>query len=117
MPSPVNEGILHFFGRSLVALSAWLEASLGTPPPVGWKWQVQERTRPRAGEVVRHTNSALYYTLEETHELVRGDTVETFPTGQAVFVPAGVGFYSTSLIETPAGSSLLRREKRDIFNG
>ena len=56
-----------------------LEASLGTAPPVGWKWRVQERTRPKGGDVTRHTDSALYYTLEETHELVRGDTVETSP--------------------------------------
>jgi mannose-6-phosphate isomerase-like protein (cupin superfamily) len=81
-----------------------LEASLGTTPPVGWKWQVQERTRARAGDaVVRHTNSALYYTLEETHELVRGDTVETFPRGQAVFVPAGLEHIHRML---PVGSAL-----------
>ena len=44
-----------------------LEASLGIPPP--GKLQVQERTRSRAGiDVVRHTDSALYYTLEGTHE-------------------------------------------------
>ena len=56
-----------------------LEASLGAPSPVGWKWQIQERTRSRGGDVTRHTNSALYYTLEGTHELVRGDIVQTFP--------------------------------------
>jgi len=84
-----------------------LEASLGTPPPVGWKSQVQERTRPRAGDVVRHTNSALYYTLEETHELVRGNTVQTFPRGQAVFVPAGVEHIHRML---PLGSTLLTFE-------
>jgi hypothetical protein len=80
-----------------------LEATLGTPPPVDWKWQVQERTRPRAGAVVHHTNSALYYTLEETHELVRGHTVETFPRGQAVFVPAGLEHIHRML---PLGSAL-----------
>jgi len=84
-----------------------LEASLGTPPPVGWKSQVQERTRPRAGDVVRHTNSALYYTLEGTHELVRGDTVQTFPRGQAVFIPAGVEHIHRML---PLGSTLLTFE-------
>jgi len=84
-----------------------LEASLGTPPPVGWKSQVQERTRPRAGDVSRHTNSALYYTLEGTHELVRGDTVQTFPRGQAVFVPAGVEHIHRML---PLGSNLLTFE-------
>src|SRR5437870_8134194 len=73
-----------------VSQKAVLEASLGNPPPVGWKWQVQERTRARGGDVVHHTNAALYYTLEETHELVRGNTVETFAIGQAVFVPAGL---------------------------
>jgi mannose-6-phosphate isomerase-like protein (cupin superfamily) len=85
-----------------------LEASLGTPPPVGWKSQVQERTRPQPGKnVVRHTNSALYYTLERTHELVRGDTVQTFPRGQAVFVPAGVEHIHRML---PLGSTLLTFE-------
>jgi len=73
-----------------VSRRAVLEASLGTPPPVGWKWQVQERTGPQATGALRHTNSGLYYTLEGTHELVRGDTAQTFPGGQAVFVPAGV---------------------------
>jgi quercetin dioxygenase-like cupin family protein len=80
-----------------------LEASLGTAPPVGWKWRVQERTRPKGGDVTRHTDSALYYTLEETHELVRGDTVETFPRGQAVFVPAGLEHIHRML---PLGSAL-----------
>jgi mannose-6-phosphate isomerase-like protein (cupin superfamily) len=86
-----------------VSQKAVLEASLGTAPPVGWKWQVQERTRPRAGDVVHHTNSALYYTLEETHELVRGNTVETFARGQAVFVPAGLEHIHRML---PLGSAL-----------
>ena len=54
-----------------VSRRAVLEASLGTPPPVGWKWQVQERTGPQATGALRHTNSGLYYTLEGTHELVR----------------------------------------------
>ena len=80
-----------------------LEASLGDPSPVGWKWQIQERTRPGAGVVTRHTNSALYYTLEGTHELVRGDTVQTFLEGQAVFIPAGVEHIHRML---PIGSSL-----------
>ena len=80
-----------------------LEANLGAPPPVGWKWRVQERTRPKGGDVTRHTDSALYYTLEETHELVRGDTVETFPRGQAVFVPAGLEHIHRML---PLGSAL-----------
>ncbi len=86
-----------------VSQKAVLEASLGNPPPVGWKWQVQERTRPRGGDVVHHTNSALYYTLEETHELVRGNTVETFARGQAVFVPAGLEHIHRML---PLGSAL-----------
>jgi len=80
-----------------------LEGSLGAPPPVGWKWQVQEKTRPQAGDVVRHTTSALYYTLDGTHELVRGDTVQTFPRDQAVFVPAGVEHIHRML---PLGSTL-----------
>ena len=80
-----------------------LEANMGAPPPVGWKWRVQERTRPKGGDVTRHTDSALYYTLEETHELVRGDTVETFPRGQAVFVPAGLEHIHRML---PLGSAL-----------
>jgi hypothetical protein len=85
-----------------------LEASLGTPPPVGWKLRVQERTRvPAAGGVVRHTDSALYYTLQGTHELVRGDTVLTFPRDQAVFVPAGVEHIHRML---PIGSTLLTFE-------
>ena len=84
-----------------------LEASLGIPTLVGWKSQVQERTRSRAGDVVRHTNSALYYTLEGTHELVHGDTVQTFPRGQAVFVPAGVEHIHRML---PIGSTLLTFE-------
>jgi len=84
-----------------------LEGNLGIPPPVGWKWQVQERKRPKGGDVVRHTNSAFYYTLEETHELVRGDTVQTFPRGQAVFVPAGVEHIHRML---PLGSTLLTFE-------
>src|SRR5687768_11111641 len=67
-----------------------LEGSLGAPSPVGWKWQIQERTRPKVGDVTRHTNSALYYTLEGTHELVRGETVQSFLGGEAVFIPAGV---------------------------
>lgn len=79
-----------------------LEASLGTPPPVGWKWQVQERAGPQATGTLRHTNSGLYYTLEGTHELLRGDTVQTFPGGQAVFVPAGVEHIHRML---PLGSS------------
>ena len=85
-----------------------LEVSLGIPPPVGWKLQVQERTRSRAGvDVVRHTDSALYYTLEGTHEWVRGDTVQTFPRGQAVFVPAGLEHIHRML---PIGSTLLTFE-------
>lgn len=67
-----------------------LEASLGVAPPVGWKWQVQERAGPQATGTLRHTNSGLYYTLEGTHELVLGGTAQTFPMGQAVFVPAGM---------------------------
>ena len=85
-----------------------VEVSLGIPPPVGWKLQVQERTRSRAGvEVVRHTASALYYTLEGTHEWVRGDTVQTFPRGQAVLVPAGLEHIHRML---PIGSTLLTFE-------
>ena len=80
-----------------------LNASLGGPSHVGWKWQIQERTRLKAGDVTRHTNSALYYTLEGTHELVRGDTVQTFLGGQAVFIPAGVEHIHRML---PIGSSL-----------
>ena len=80
-----------------------LEGSLGAPSPVGWKWQIQERTRPKAGDVTRHTNSALYYTLEGTHELVRGETVQSFLGGQAVFIPAGVEHIHRML---PIGSNL-----------
>ena len=85
-----------------------LEASLGIPPLVGWKLRVQERTRvPAAGGFVRHTDSALYYTLKEIHELVRRDTVQTFPRGQGVFVPAGVEHIHRIL---PIGSTLLTFE-------
>ena len=80
-----------------------LEGSLGAPSPMGWKWQIQERTRPKAGDVTRHTNSALYYTLEGTHELVRGETVQSFLRGQAVFIPAGVEHIHRML---PIGSNL-----------
>jgi mannose-6-phosphate isomerase-like protein (cupin superfamily) len=80
-----------------------LEGSLGAPSPVGWKWQIQERTRPKAGDVTRHTNSALYYTLEGTHELVRGETVHSFLEGQAVFIPAGVEHIHRML---PIGTNL-----------
>jgi hypothetical protein len=85
-----------------------LEANLGAPPPVGWKWRVQERTRPKGGDVTRHTDSALYYTLEEIHELVRGDTVETFPRGQAVFVPAGLEHTHASRVSAAYIRNLLR---------
>jgi len=84
-----------------------LEGSLGAPSPVGWKWQIQERTRPKAGDVTRHTNSALYYTLEGTHELVRGETVQSFLGGEAVFIPAGVEHIHRML---PIGSNLLTFE-------
>jgi mannose-6-phosphate isomerase-like protein (cupin superfamily) len=67
-----------------------LEVSLGTPPSVGWKWLVQERTGPQATGILRHTNPGLYYTLEGTHELVRGNRAETFPAGQAILVPVGM---------------------------
>ncbi len=82
---PVSEVIPSGISRRPV-----LEISLGTPPSVGWKWLVQERTGPQATGILRHTNTGLYYTLEGTHELVRGNRAETFPAGQAILVPVGV---------------------------
>jgi mannose-6-phosphate isomerase-like protein (cupin superfamily) len=86
-----------------VSVKPVLEASLGAPPTLGWKWQIQERMRAGAGAVTRHTNSALYYTLDGTHELVRGETIQTLLGGQAVFIPAGVEHIHRML---PPGSSL-----------
>jgi mannose-6-phosphate isomerase-like protein (cupin superfamily) len=86
-----------------VSVKQVLETSLGAPPTLGWKWQIQERTRSGAGDVTRHANSALYYTLHGSHEVVRGETVQTFLGGEAVFIPAGVEHIHRML---PPGSTL-----------
>src|SRR2546426_1380452 len=65
-----------------VSQKAVLEASLGNPPPVGWKWQGPEKTRPPGGGGVHHTKTALFSTPWETHQVVGGETVETFAPEQ-----------------------------------
>src|SRR2546425_4812288 len=52
-----------------VSQKAVLEASLGNPPPVGWKWQDQVKKPPPGGGVVHHPIMSHFNTHRRGHSI------------------------------------------------